>query len=134
MATAVVPSEAQLPGDVTTDVCIVGGGIAGLTTAYLLTREGKRVSVIDDGPTAGGETCRTTAHLVTAVDDRFSNRETLHGVEGARLAAQVTRRQSTRSRESFKEGIDCDFARRTNAVRAGTTLATRQNRIRPAPD
>src|SRR5687768_1365143 len=88
MATAEVPSAPELNGDLQADVCIIGAGIAGLTTAYLLSKSGKRVVVIDDGPTAGGETCRTTAHLVTALDDRFYELERLHGAEGARLAAE----------------------------------------------
>src|SRR5688500_17593893 len=88
MATSVLRDEAPLTTDAQADVCVVGAGIAGLTTAYLLTKEGKRVIVIDDGPTAGGETCRTTAHLVSALDDRFYHLEHLHGEEGARLAAQ----------------------------------------------
>ena len=63
MATADTPTEAKLATDETCDVCVVGAGIAGLTTAYLLSREGKKVILLDDGPTAGGETARTTAHL-----------------------------------------------------------------------
>src|SRR5215204_2674394 len=87
MVTADVAPALPLPGDVTTDVCVVGAGIAGLTTAYLLARDGRRVIVVDDGPTGGGETCRTTAHLATALDDRYYNLEHLHGVDGCRLAA-----------------------------------------------
>jgi len=112
MATTAVPAEAQLPGDTTTDVCIIGGGIAGLTTAYLLTRKGTRVVVIDDGPIAGGETCRTTAHLVTALDDRFYNLERLHGVDGSRLAAESHVAAIDQiERIVQEEAIDCDFAR-----------------------
>jgi glycine/D-amino acid oxidase-like deaminating enzyme len=55
--------EAALPSDLAADVCIIGAEIAALTLAYLLTKEGQRVIVVDDGPTARGETCRTTAHL-----------------------------------------------------------------------
>jgi len=40
---------AALSDSAEADVCIIGGGIAGLTTAYLLTRSGKQVVVIDDG-------------------------------------------------------------------------------------
>src|SRR5687767_7712172 len=64
MATAEIRPENRLAADERADVCIVGAGIAGLSTAYHLTREGKSVIVLDDGPTAGGETSRTTAHLV----------------------------------------------------------------------
>jgi glycine/D-amino acid oxidase-like deaminating enzyme len=59
------------------DVCIVGAGIAGLTTAYLLTKAGKSVIVLDDGPVISGETERTTAHLVTVLDKRYCELEQL---------------------------------------------------------
>ena len=78
----------QLTTDVETDVCIIGAGIAGMTTAYLLAREGRRVVVLDDGPLAGGETCRTTAHLVNAPDAYFTELERMHGEHQARLAAE----------------------------------------------
>jgi glycine/D-amino acid oxidase-like deaminating enzyme len=86
--TAEIPAEGKLLEDTAADVCIVGAGIAGMTTAYLLAREGKRVIVLDDGSIGGGMTGRTTAHLVNALDDRFFELERLHGEKGARLAAE----------------------------------------------
>ena len=68
--------------------CVVGAGIAGITTAYLLTREGKQVVLLDDGPVGGGKTCRTTAHLVFYNDDGLTKIEQLHGTEGLRLATE----------------------------------------------
>ena len=87
MATAEMPRQPVLAEDRRADVCVIGAGISGLTTAYLLAREGRSVVVLDDGPIAGGETCRTTAHLVNALDDRYSELRKLHGEKGARLAA-----------------------------------------------
>src|SRR3569623_1004830 len=63
MATAERRQEGGLDGDTRADVCVVGAGIAGMMTAYLLAREGKSVVVLDDGPIGGGQTERTTAHL-----------------------------------------------------------------------
>ena len=57
------PSFAPLGEDTVADVCIVGAGIAGMTTAYSLAAEGTSVVVLDDGPVGGGMTRRTTAHL-----------------------------------------------------------------------
>jgi glycine/D-amino acid oxidase-like deaminating enzyme/nitrite reductase/ring-hydroxylating ferredoxin subunit len=112
MQTSEMPEEPQLPSDLRADVCIVGAGIAGLTTAYLLTKEGQSVVVLDDGPTAGGETCRTTAHLVTALDDRFYHLEKLHGHDRARLAAESHASAIDRIERIIRdEAIDCDFSR-----------------------
>ncbi len=112
MATAEVPRYEPLREDAGADVCIVGAGVAGITTAYLLGRSGKRVIVLDDGPIAGGETGRTTAHLVCALDDFFSEIEKMHGAEGARIAAQSHRAAIDRIESIVREeGIDCEFER-----------------------
>src|SRR4051812_4271530 len=112
MATADVAAHDGLPGDTDTDICIVGAGIAGLTTAYLLAQDGRQVVVIDDGPTAGGETCRTTAHLVNALDDRFYHLEQLHGGDGARLAAESHTAAIDRIESIVRgEAIACGFSR-----------------------
>ncbi|HJR06288.1 MAG TPA: FAD-dependent oxidoreductase [Pyrinomonadaceae bacterium] len=112
MRTADTPDEPQLKADVQADVCIVGAGIAGLTTAYLLVKEGKRVVVLDDGPVAGGETCRTTAHLTNALDDRYYELERLHGEAGARLAAESHTAAIDKIEAIVNaEKIECDFAR-----------------------
>src|SRR5688572_13541326 len=112
MSTADLATRPVLSADVETDVCVVGAGIAGLTTAYLLAREGKRVVVIDDGPIAGGESSRTTAHLTWALDDRYYHLESLHGEEGARLAAESHAASvDTIERVCREERIDCDFLR-----------------------
>src|SRR5687767_15258257 len=88
MATAEVPAQSTLTENAYADVCIVGAGIAGMTTAYLLAREGRSVIIIDDGAIGGGMTARTTAHLVNALDDRYYELERLHGEKGSRLAAE----------------------------------------------
>jgi len=70
-----------------TQVCVIGGGIAGLTTAYLLRRAGHEVQLLEAADSVGsGETGRTTAHLSAVLDDGFHRLEHLFGTEGARLA------------------------------------------------
>jgi len=90
-----LPDVPALQRDTACDVCIVGGGIAGLLIADRLTKEGMSVAVLDRGELASGETGHTTAHFVTALDDRYTTLEQLHGAHGARLAA-----------ESHKSAID----------------------------
>jgi glycine/D-amino acid oxidase-like deaminating enzyme/nitrite reductase/ring-hydroxylating ferredoxin subunit len=111
-ATASVPEQPPLTEDPKADVCVVGAGIAGMTTAYLLARAGKSVVVLDDGPIAGGQTRRTTAHLSNAIDDRYFEIERLHGGQGAGLAAESHTAAIDRIETAVRdEKIDCDFER-----------------------
>src|SRR5262245_21859070 len=107
-----IPSLPRLDTEARCDVCVIGAGIAGLTTAYLLATEGKSVLVLDDGPVAGGESSRTTAHLSFVLDDRFHCMKQLHGKRGLRLAvasqaAAVSRIETI----AAVEQIDCGFER-----------------------
>lgn len=112
METAATPAQSALAENTSADVVIVGAGIAGMTTAYLLAREGKSVIVLDDGPIGGGMTERTTAHLVNALDDRYYELERLHGEEGARLAAESHTTAIDRIESIIKEEkIECEFER-----------------------
>ncbi|MGH8685681.1 MAG: NAD(P)/FAD-dependent oxidoreductase, partial [Nitrosospira sp.] len=94
-----------------TEVCVIGGGIAGLTTAYLLSREGKAVVLIDAREIGEGETGRTTAHFFPP-DDRYFEIEEAFGSDKARLVAESFQ-QATALVESIiqKEKIDCEFER-----------------------
>ena len=104
MQTGETPVHSVLTADVEADVCVVGAGIAGMTTAYLLLQQARSVVVLDDGSIGGGQTERTTAHLSNAIDDRYVQIEDWHGQEGARLAA-----------ESHTARV-CDFQGKDNSI------------------
>jgi glycine/D-amino acid oxidase-like deaminating enzyme len=111
-ASASLPLHPPLAADVRADVAIVGAGIAGMTTAYLLARAGKSVAVLDDGPIADGMTAMTTAHLTAVIDDRFVEMERLHGEGGSRLAAESHTAAIDRIESVVAdERIDCGFER-----------------------
>ncbi|HEX5833358.1 MAG TPA: FAD-dependent oxidoreductase [Pyrinomonadaceae bacterium] len=112
MATANTPSQARLKDNIRTDVCIIGAGIAGMTTAYLLAKEGRSVVVVDDGAIGGGMTGRTTAHLTNAYDDRYVEMEKLHGADGSRLIAESHTAAIDKVEQIvWNEHIDCGFER-----------------------
>lgn len=98
--------------NISCDVCIIGAGIAGLTSAYCLLAAGKSVVVLEDGKVASGESGRTSAHLSNALDDRYYNIINVHGVEKAKLAAQShTAAIDFIEKIVISGAIDCDFKR-----------------------
>lgn len=102
----------KLGSNASADVAIVGGGIAGITTAYMLARAGESVAVIDDGNVGSGETGRTTAHLTHALDDRYYHIEKVRGKKGSRMAAAShTAAIDLIELIVREEKIDCDFER-----------------------
>lgn len=111
MATASVPQFPPMPGDIEATVCVIGAGIAGLTTAYLLAQEGKDVVLIDAMGIGAGETGRTTAHFFPP-DEWYVDVEDSFGKEKARLVADSFAK-ATHLVESIiqKEGIHCEFER-----------------------
>jgi glycine/D-amino acid oxidase-like deaminating enzyme/nitrite reductase/ring-hydroxylating ferredoxin subunit len=102
--------RSPLPREV--DVLVVGGGITGITAAYLLARSGRRVAVVERERIGAGETGNTSAHLTQITDLRVSDLAGRFGRDGARLAWEgggvaIDLIESIVERE----GIDCDFAR-----------------------
>jgi glycine/D-amino acid oxidase-like deaminating enzyme/nitrite reductase/ring-hydroxylating ferredoxin subunit len=103
---------APLSENLTGDVCVIGAGIAGVTTAYLLAREDRHVVLIDDGPVGGGMTGRTTAQFVTLVDDGYDKIEKILGEECSRLCAESQIATIDQVESIIRtEKIDCDFQR-----------------------
>lgn len=111
-ATAKLPTFAPLQSNTRADAVVVGAGIAGLSCAYELARNGRSVIVLDKGEVGNGETSRTTAHLASGLDDRYYELERLHGDDGARLAAQSHAAAIDHIAALVqRERIDCDFQR-----------------------
>jgi glycine/D-amino acid oxidase-like deaminating enzyme/nitrite reductase/ring-hydroxylating ferredoxin subunit len=94
------------------DVAIVGGGITGLTAAYLLKRSGKRVAVFERDRIGSGDTGNTTAHLSLVTDERISDLAKQFGDGAARLAwrAGATAIDLIESHVA-ERGIACGFQR-----------------------
>lgn len=110
--TAELPTFGTLTEDISCDVCVIGGGITGLSTAYMLGQAGKKVVVIDDGRICSGETERTTAHVTNVIDDHYFEIEKMHGKDNAKLAYESqTAAVNAIDVISRREGIDCDFKR-----------------------
>lgn len=109
-----IESPIYLPLDenLKTQVCVVGAGIAGLTTAYLLLKNGFAVTVIEKESLAENETARTSAHLSSILDEGFSALIDMHGEEDARkIYSSHCDAINLIEKIVEEESIDCDFKR-----------------------
>jgi glycine/D-amino acid oxidase-like deaminating enzyme/nitrite reductase/ring-hydroxylating ferredoxin subunit len=92
-----VADAPPLAGEHSADVVIIGSGIAGLSTGYELMSRGRSVMVIDRGAIGSGMTARTSAHLVSALDDRYAELIKTRGLDVAKV---VYAKRSLRARTS----------------------------------
>jgi glycine/D-amino acid oxidase-like deaminating enzyme/nitrite reductase/ring-hydroxylating ferredoxin subunit len=110
--TAALPSFGPLDRNVSVDVAIVGGGLAGVTTAYLLKMAGLSVAILERDTCAAIDTGHTTAHLTMVTDELITDlvknfgRDTATAVwDAGRVAIDVIETNVA------AEDIDCDFRR-----------------------
>ncbi len=80
-----VPSFPALQANESTEIGVVGGGIAGIITAYLLAKAGKKVTLIEAGKLIDGVTGYTTAKITAQHGLYYSPLIKLVGEEKARL-------------------------------------------------
>src|SRR5919201_786245 len=68
-----LPRFPKIDGDLRVDVVIVGGGITGLTAAYLLSAAGRSVVLLERDRCAQIDTGHTSAHLTMVTDRRLTD-------------------------------------------------------------
>ncbi len=104
------PSQQQ---DVSVDVAVIGGGIVGVTSAYLLKKAGLRVALVDARRILGGVTGHTTAKLTSQHGLIYNELISNLGKEKAKQYADAN--QSAIEKVAFlikENNIDCDFIRK----------------------
>lgn len=99
-----------LEGDISVDAAVIGGGITGITCAYLLKREGLKVALIEADRILQGTTGHTTAKITSQHSLIYSKIKNYMGEEKARQYAEANETAiNTISGLIKQEGIDCDF-------------------------
>lgn len=113
--TSSAPTFPSLPGDISTDVLIIGGGIAGILTAYFLKQKGIDYVLLEKGRILGGTTINTTAKITFQ-----------HGLIYSKLiksgGAEKAKGYLSANRDAFKEyqrlcsNINCGYEVKDNYV------------------
>ena len=115
--TCEIQKRLSLDSDIEVDAAVIGGGMAGILTAYQLECAGVRTAVLEAGRIGGGQTKNTTAKITSQ-----------HGIfchdfiqkKGRDAAGQYVRANQAAVEEYKriiqKEGIDCDLEEKDSYV------------------
>lgn len=97
------------------DVAVLGGGIAGLTTALLLARSGASVAVVDAGKVGHGVSGYSTAKVTSLHSLTYADLASSRGEDHAHVYGEANEAGlATIARFTRELAIDCDFRRRPN--------------------
>ena len=116
-ATAKLPRFPQLDGTKKTDVLIIGGGIAGLLTAYFLQQSGVDYLLVEQGRICGGTTKNTTAKITAQHGLIYHKLVKDKGVDAARVYLRANE-SALNMYTALCERLSCDYEVRDNYVYA----------------
>src|SRR5262249_54569819 len=104
-------ARVPLEGDATADVAVVGAGIAGLSVAYALARDGARVIVVERDRVANAASGRNAGFILAGVAENYAAARRRYGDAVARRVWQVTVTERVLLRAlAQRHGIECDLA------------------------
>lgn len=117
LASSAVRSFPTMPGNIRADVAVIGGGMAGITAAYLLKKEGLQVVLIEARKILQGTTAYTTAKLTSLHRLVYHYLLTNYGEEKARLYGDAHQSSIDFIEDIINENnIECDFKRLPHLV------------------
>ena len=111
------PVYQKFRGELEVDTVIIGGGITGLTSAYLLKQSGLKVAVIEKDTIGGGTTGRTTGKVTSQHGLTYSDLQKRLGKDTARIYGEAGQAALGMVEQIIRtEKIDCDWQREDNYV------------------
>jgi glycine/D-amino acid oxidase-like deaminating enzyme/nitrite reductase/ring-hydroxylating ferredoxin subunit len=110
--TAPIQKFPKLQRNISVDVVVVGAGVTGITTAYLLKKAGSTVALIDRERVASIDTGHTTAHLTYVTDLQLQELARNFGNDHAQAAWDAGAPAIEESERIFgEEHSHCEFTR-----------------------
>ena len=114
-ADAKMPSFPKLHSSIETDVAIIGGGITGLTSAYLLSKAKKKIVLLEKNKICLGATGVTTAFLTQIIDTELSKLLRMYGKSKTEIISRSHQKAINQVEKIINENkIKCEFARCSN--------------------
>ncbi len=107
-STVELPKFSRLTGKKKTDVLIIGGGMAGLLTAYMLNQEGTDCIILEKNKICSGTTGNTTAKITFQHGLIYSQLLKNEGIYTAKKYLEANR-TALKKYEKICSNIECDF-------------------------
>lgn len=129
------PIYAPLSRDAQVDAVIVGGGIVGLTAAYLLKQSGRKVVVLERRTIGSGTTGRTTGKVTSQHNLIYADMIRRVGRSAAKAYAEANQAAVALVADIVhKENIDCDWHLEDNYIftTKESTLPTFEDEVHAA--
>ncbi len=111
------PKFDKLNENIETDVCVIGAGITGITTAYMLLNKGLNICLIDKGEICGGVTENTTAKITSQHGLIYEYLVETFGKEYARKYLESNEEAIKGIKKIIdNENIQCEFEKAKNFI------------------
>lgn len=122
-----------LSKDIKTDILIIGAGITGILTAYMLKQKGKDVILIDAAEVASGNTKNTTAKITSQHGLIYHKLISEFGEEKARQYAKANELAIKKYKEIIEERkIECDFEEKSAYIYSLNDIESIKEEVRAA--
>jgi glycine/D-amino acid oxidase-like deaminating enzyme/nitrite reductase/ring-hydroxylating ferredoxin subunit len=112
-----IKTNKSLPGDMTVEVAVIGAGLAGVLTAYMLQQKGISVVVLECYETGSGITKNTTAKITSQHGLIYQKLLRYKGEERAKAYAMANQMAVQKYEDMIQQHhIECDFNKLPNYI------------------
>ncbi len=107
----------SLSKDINADICVIGAGLTGLTTAYYLSKIGKKVVILDKDRICSHTSCGTTGKVTSQHGLIYKYLKDSQGKEFAEKYLKANEKAVQNIKKIIQdENIECDFEQKSAYV------------------